>query len=264
MKYVLENHVASMTIDSFACQVTSFVRKDTGIEYMWQADEKYWSGRNPTLFPHVSASKNKVLIFKNKEYKVGNHGFARRSEFSLVEQNTDSITFKLSDNVNTYQEYPYHFDLFMKYRLVDDVVTINYAIINKDEEIMPFGFGLHPAFNCPLTSDKVFEDYWVEFDNGDKYPLNYQDLKQVETKIYRNIDFSKAVLTDGKHGVEMNFKGFRHFALWSAMGPFICLEPWMNQIDNKKDWPMPFEEIEGIDKLEPNQKFEIGYSYRIF
>ena len=35
---------------------------------------------------------------------------------------------------------------------------------NRSDEVMPFFLGAHPGFNCPLTEDTAYEDYYVEFD----------------------------------------------------------------------------------------------------
>ena len=40
---------------------------------------------------------------------------------------------------------------------------------------MPFTFGLHPGFNCPLCEGEAFEDYTMRFSNPDSdfvYMLN--------------------------------------------------------------------------------------------
>ena len=66
MIYTLENEIAIIQIDTHACEIASFKRKDKDIEYMWNGDPKYWANRNPILFPHVSAPSNKVLNFKGK------------------------------------------------------------------------------------------------------------------------------------------------------------------------------------------------------
>lgn len=263
MEYVLENNMARLVVDTNACQITSFRRKDCDFEYMWQGDPKYWAGRNPTLFPHVSASKNKVLTFKGQQFNVGNHGFTRRSEFEFVKQDKNKLLFRLKDNENTLKEYPYHFELDMEYILIENEVTIRYTIKNLDEEVMPFGFGLHPAFNCPLEDNKQFEDYHIEFNDGSSYQLSYKDLQEQGTIVFDKIKFNAALLTDGNHGVQMKFDGYKIFTVWSPLAPFVCLEPWVSHLDNSKDYPMPFEDIEGITKLNPQQEYHISYSIRI-
>jgi len=263
MEYSLENNEAKIVIDTKACEITSFKRKDLNMEYMWQGDPKYWAGRNPTLFPHVSASKDKKLIFKGREYNVGNHGFARRSEFEFVKKTDNTLLFRLVDNENTYKEYPYHFELDIEYVLKGCEVSVNYTIINKDNEIMPFGFGLHPAFNCPFTNTKTFGEYWIEYNDGTKYQLNYQDFQEKGTLVTNNPKFNEAYLTDGNHGVKLHFDGYKMFAVWTPMAPFVCLEPWTSHLDNSKEYPVPFENIDDIIKLQPLEEFDISYRIEI-
>ena len=179
MIYTLENSTAIISVDTRNCEIASFRRKDKDIEYMWNGDPKYWSGRNPTLFPHVSSPKNKILNFKGKDYKVNNHGFCRKSEFAFVEQGDDYLLFSLKDNEQTLKEYPYHFEMLVRYTLKDNRIYIDYTIKNNDEDDLYFGFGQHPAFNCPLVKDKEFADYWVEFEKEDVEKDPAEDLKEV-------------------------------------------------------------------------------------
>ena len=109
MIYTIYNDVAVLSVDTHACEICSFKRRDKDIDYMWRGDPEYWSGRNPTLFPHVSSPNNKILNFKGQDYKVTNHGFCRKSEFNFVEQGSDYLIFELRDNEETLKEYPYHF-----------------------------------------------------------------------------------------------------------------------------------------------------------
>ena len=96
MLYTLENNTALLSVDTYACEIHSFRRKDKDIEYMWNGDPAFWSGRNPVLFPHVSSPKNKILNFKGKDHPVNNHGFCRRSEFEFVKQ-SDKSKFGVSN-----------------------------------------------------------------------------------------------------------------------------------------------------------------------
>ena len=72
-QFILENYEARVVIDEHASEIHSFTDKDTDNEYMWQGDPAYWAGRNPTLFPMVGATWDKILHINGKEYKTGNH-----------------------------------------------------------------------------------------------------------------------------------------------------------------------------------------------
>ena len=266
MLYTLENDIAVLSVDTYACEIHSFRRKDKDIEYMWNGDPAYWSGRNPVLFPHVSSPKNKILNFKGKDCKVNNHGFCRRSEFTFVEQTEDSLLFRLADDETTYAQYPYHFELLVQYTLKENQVFIDYKIINKDEEEMYFGFGQHPAFNCPLVKDKTFSDYCIEFEKedvaGGRLDLSYELFEKYPTYIVNEPESRTFTLTDGTNKVVMHVSDqYRIFALWTPHAPFVCLEPWVNTLDSTED--VPFEERPGNIRLSPKEEYRIGYSFEI-
>lgn len=266
MLYTLENEMAVLKVDTYACEIHSFRKKDKDIEYMWNGDPAYWSGRNPVLFPHVSSPKDKNLNFKGKDFKVNNHGFCRRSEFEFVEQGDDYLLFRLADDETTYEQYPYRFELLVRYTLKQNRVFIDYQITNRDEEKMYFGFGQHPAFNCPLVPGKSFSDYRIEFEKedveGGRLDLSYELFERYPTYIVNNPESRTFTLTDGENKVVMRVSDqYRIFALWTPHAPFICLEPWVNTLDDTED--VPFEERPGNVCLLPEEEYRISYSFEI-
>ena len=266
MIYTLENDIAKVKVDTHACEITSFQRKDTDIEYMWNGDPTYWAGRNPLLFPHVSSPYNLILNFKGKDYPVNNHGFARNSDFTLVEETDTTLLFQLTDNEETYQHYPYHFELLVKYTLQDAKLNIDYEVVNQEDGKLYFGFGQHPAFNCPLDPSKDFSDYYIEFEKEDipnkRLNLSYELFDEYPTYIINNPKSKTFTLTDGNHKVIMRIDDkYKIFAVWTPHAPFVCLEPWVNLID-REDNMTPFEERDVIC-LEKDEHYLIGYSIEI-
>ena len=266
MIYTLENDVAILKVDTHACEIASFRRKDKDIEYMWNGDPAYWANRNPLLFPHVSAPENKILNFKGKDYKVNNHGFCRKSDFEFVEQGEDFLHFRLSDNEETLKEYPYHFELNVRYTLKENQVSIDYEVVNKEEGKLYFGFGQHPAFNCPLDKNKEFSDYWVEFEKedvpGGKIELSYEFFNKHRTFLVKDPASRVFTLSDGENKVIMRIDDkYKLFALWTPNAPFVCLEPWVNSID-RDDLSTPFKQRDVV-RLEKGESYHIGYSLEI-
>lgn len=266
MIYTLENDIAILKVDTFACEIASFKRKDKPIEYMWNGDKQYWANRNPLLFPHVSAPTNKILNFKGTDAKVNNHGFARKSEFTFLKQNDNSLLFELNSNEDTLKEYPYHFRLLVKYTLIDNKVIIEYEVINKEDGPIYFGFGQHPAFNCPLDKNKKFNDYYIEFDKEDvidkKLNLSYELFDKHPTYIIKNPKSRIFTLSDGTNKVIMRVDDkYKIFAIWTPHAPFVCLEPWVNTLD-KNDTITPFEERDVIC-LNKDDKYQIKYEFEI-
>lgn len=272
--YQLENETASVTIDEHASEIHSFILKETGIEYMWNGDPRYWSGRNPTLFPMVGSTWDKKLHINGKEYVTGNHGFARHSDFTCISHNDSEIVMELKDSQNTLDQYPFHFTMHITYRLLSNRLYINYQITNDNEEVMPFNFGLHPAFRCPEEEGEDFSDYHIEFnqpedinwltthlDHTERLDLDREALKN--TVIITSPKSTEATLTNGRHGVTVHYEGYEWLAFWSPEAPFVCIEPWHSHTDFDKT-EVPFEKREGTLFLNPHESFYTDYSITVF
>ena len=161
-EYTLKNDDVTVTVNELASEIHSFKDNLNGIEYMWQGDAKYWSGRNPTLFPVVGSTWDKKLHINGKEYTIGNHGFVRQSMFTCVKHDKEHLVMRLTDNKETEKQFPFEFTMNITYTLKKKVLSIHYEITNDSKVTMPFNFGLHPAFNCPLNTDEKFENYHIE------------------------------------------------------------------------------------------------------
>ncbi len=49
----LENDRYMMTFCTKGGEMESFLDKESGIQYLYQGDTEYWSGKNPGLFPII-------------------------------------------------------------------------------------------------------------------------------------------------------------------------------------------------------------------
>lgn len=195
--YQLENEVISISVDSRGAELKSLKRKDTGTEYMWCGDAKYWGRTSPILFPFVGSVKNKEYRTQGKTYSMAQHGFARDMEFELLSQsvhspsersssehssserssNADELWFQLRSSQETLANYPFAFLLKLGYRIQGSRVTVLWQVENPGNEVLHFSIGGHPAFNCPLEAGARQTDYFLDFGNVDKV---------VSTKISKN------------------------------------------------------------------------------
>lgn len=251
MLYTINNDLLTLKVDTKACEMHSLKRNDNDYEYLWNGDEKYWKGRNPILFPQISSTLTKTNVIKGKEYPMGNHGFARNSEFTFVKKEDNSLVFLLKDNEETLKQYPYHFSLYVTYTLKENSVNIKYDIENTNDEIMPFGFGLHPAFNV----DKEYKDTNIKFDNGNTLTINKELFEKYPT-YYEIPTPTSALLSSNGHELRLDFKGFKHLAIWSPFAPFVCIEPWNNL--GAKDG-VDFEKRAENINLNPNDTYSFSY-----
>lgn len=271
--FTMENETSLVTVDEHASEIHSFKDKASDSEYMWQGDPAYWTGRNPTLFPMVGSTWDKKLHINGKEYVTGNHGFTRHSDFTCIEHDEHHIVMELKDSRGTLEQYPFHFTMHITYTLDQNVLSVHYEITNDNDEIMPFNFGLHPAFNCPVRGGK-FEDYYIQLnkkETSDFHLTHVKDCDRIDldrdalanTIIIADPQSTEASLTDGKHGVTVGFHDYEWIAFWSPHAPFVCLEPWHSHADFE-EVKVPFEKREGTLFLDPHKTFTSDYSITIW
>lgn len=245
--------------------------------------ENFWNRHAPVLFPIVGQLKNGKTNINGKDYEMGQHGFARDMEFEKIGENS----YVLKSNEETLKKFPFKFELYVSYEIKKNTLTTKYKVVNKDDKLMYFGLGGHPAFNCEYASGK----YRLEFDDIEEdleiYQLDgglvkenpeklnkfvrenriFLDKKTFENDaiIMKNIKSRKVYLkTETKTILSFEFKNFPYLAIWSKKdAPFICIEPWFNTADKVNSNGI-FEEKEDLIELNPNQKFEAEYSVNFF
>lgn len=176
MQVFLENEQLKVTINSLGGELSSIIKKQTGIEYMWNGDEKYWKRTSPVLFPIVGSLKNKEFIYEGKSYPMGQHGFARDMEFSVKSEKDGEVWFSLKSDEETMKKYPFAFCLELGYRLNGNSLDVLWRVINEDIKEMHFSIGGHPAFMCPLNGEGEQTDYYIAFDS--EKDLEYSVLNE--------------------------------------------------------------------------------------
>lgn len=257
-RYGLENDKIRIEIDSHGAELKSLVKKETGTEYMWCADPKYWGRTSPVLFPFVGNVSGKQYRTKGKTYDMGQHGFARDMEFVLDTQSGNEIWFVLRSNEETLAKYPYEFVLKLGYRLIDTKVEVLWHVENPSQEELPFAIGGHPAFNCPINEAEKQSDCYLKFDVDGTIVSQTIDgyLVGEATKSYgledrrlrideHMFDNDALILADqGIHQASLcNASGEAYltiemdaplFGVWrpaDPSAPFVCIEPWYGRSD---------------------------------
>ncbi len=70
-------------------QLNSLVKNDT--EYLWQGDEKYWSGQAPVCFPIAGVLPDGKANAFGKPCEMKRHGVARINPFEVYEAYENSV-----------------------------------------------------------------------------------------------------------------------------------------------------------------------------
>jgi len=279
MLYKIDNGILEACIESRGAELTNLKLIEDDTEFMWSADPEYWGKTSPVLFPFVGGVKNNVYTYKGIEYRGSKHGFARDSEFEVVESSRDRIVFKLSSDENTLEIYPFEFDLYMTYSFEGQELLVGYKVVNKTHGEIYFSLGGHPAFATPTGGDVEFSDYYLEFEKEEEaktYTLvgMYIADRKVDYLEGRRINLKKdtfindAIMFEGlaskrvalknkknKRSVTMDYTDFSFIAFWNVPGAdYVCIEPWCGIADfansNGK-----IEEKYGIERLTEGEEF---------
>ena len=163
MLICIQNENVSAGIETLGAELVSFKGSD-GFEHIWQGDPQYWGGHAPVLFPIVGALRDNKALIKGEWYEMGRHGFARRREFTVVEQREDAVVLELCADEETKKLYPFDFRFTISYMLTGSSVTTEFKVENTGDEPMPYSVGGHPGFNLPIEADETFEDYDIVFE----------------------------------------------------------------------------------------------------
>jgi galactose mutarotase-like enzyme len=260
-----------------------------GVEYLWQADAKFWGKHAPVLFPIVGELKDGKYIFNDKEYKLSRHGFARDKTFKAEQKDSTCVVLTLKSDEETFAVYPFEFIFQIEYTIKQSVLFCTYQVQNINDHSMYFSVGGHPAFKIPLNKNLQYNDYVLEFDNDDvltRYLLlngllnNEIETIQLQNKtlqlkqelfykdaiVLKHIGSKSITLKTNKdaHGLKFKFDGFPYFGIWAAKdAPFVCLEPWCGIADNIHHDNKLINK-EGINHLAARKNWQRAWSIELF
>lgn len=283
----LQNDVLRIDIAARGAELRRIVDAD-GCDYLWSGDPAIWPERSPLLFPVVGGLWQDVYRLNETVYRMGRHGFARHSDFELLNLTGRQARYVLTDSPATRAVYPFAFRLEVEYDLHGNSVTTEYRISHSNPGPLPFSIGAHPGFLCRWEPGDRIDQYYLEwehvetatahvlqngyrtgerrnlFDGTRRLPLSV-DLFAREALVFT--DHTSRRLRLCRYGdsryVEVDFPGFPHLGIWSRPGaPFVCIEPWFGYSDavgyDGEVWDKP-----GIQRLAPGARFVCRYSIRL-
>ncbi len=245
----IANEHLTVDVSSLGAEMQAIATPD-GKAWLWNGDAAWWSGRSPILFPMVGKAPDNKPVIDGRAYEMAQHGFARRSEFTLAAATETSCRYELAASEATRAVYPFEFLLALTHALDGRALTVSAEVTNRDTRPMPFGLGYHPAFPWPLpgaegkahtiTLDNGAEPEMTRLDNGlvtpDRLPSPFRagrltlDRALFEADAMVFPEGAGARLTyaaDGGPSLTFAFDNLPNLALWQKPGaPFICIEPW--------------------------------------
>lgn len=151
----ITNGILTIAVKEHGAELASLKRD--GREYLWQADESFWKRHSPVLFPIVGAVWGNEYRSHGSVYKLGQHGFARDMDFTLVSESETEVRYRLVSSEGTKAKYPYDFVFEIGYRLEGNRVKVMWHVQNSGDEKMSFQIGAHPAFFWPMLSSEAID-----------------------------------------------------------------------------------------------------------
>lgn len=251
--YTLRSGRLAATVKAHGAELCS-LKDRGGIEFVWQAGPE-WPRHAPLLFPIVGRLANDELRHRGKSYRMTQHGFARDSRFAWAERGENRCTLVLEDSEATRALYPFAFRLSAAYAIDESGLDLSLTIANTGEETLPASIGGHPAFNWPLQSERVKEDYALTFASAESSPVRRLDggllrpaaepspVKAAVLPLSESLFIDDAIIFDridsnsvryaagqgaSRPWLTMSWRGFRELGVWSkpSGAPFLCIEPW--------------------------------------
>ncbi|MGL4629997.1 MAG: aldose 1-epimerase family protein [Leadbetterella sp.] len=279
--YCLENEHISIQVNSLGAELRSYFHKQSEREYIWQRGVA-WPKSSPVLFPIIGSLIDNSYTFEGEKYELPRHGFAREQSFDLKQSSDTHLSFELKSSEKTRVVYPFDFELTITYMIMENVLTVEYEVRNKDSRHIWFSIGAHPAFNLPFHNSLSYSDYSIRFENDTslkRYALNSSGIvKNVSENVQVDngvLKLNKEMFTNDawvlnslsskniylespkdKFKMRFGFEDYSFFGIWAAKGAdFICLEPWCGVADFE-DHTGDFTKKKGVETLSSNESWK--------
>jgi galactose mutarotase-like enzyme len=280
-EFRIENENLRLVVSSQGAEPQSLYGVRSGLEYLWQGDPQFWSGRSPILFPIMGRVKEGKYSWRGKTYSISiPHGFAKDLPFELELREAARLRFLLKSSEEKKKQYPFDFQFRVEYVLEGASLDIRFRVDNTGSQPMPFAWGAHPGFRVPLAAAEKFEEFRSELDakesperllldvvfmyekkapfvlkNGRSLPLQ-RKIFDDEAIILQNIRNRTIFLVgpDDRRHWSLEFGDFDFLACWQpekSEAPFVSLEPWTGLPDPSDKTISELDEKIGMKTVPP-------------
>lgn len=287
---ILSNGELRVEVSAHGAELQSIRKGET--EYLWQGDPAFWGRRSPVLFPIVGSVWESRYRVAGAVYQMGQHGFARDMDFTLVNASETEVRYRLESSVQTKEKYPYDFCLEIAYRLRGRCLDVIWEVTNPSAEDIYFQIGAHPAFYYPDYDPQTSGRGHFTFDRSEglecirikekgcvdaetKWPLELcEGVLKLEKDTFDAIDTImlqdsqvgrvNMFREDGSPWLSLSFDA-PVVGIWSPPGkiaPFICIEPWYGRCD-RAGFEGDYREKDWMNRLASGEKFESVYTIEI-
>lgn len=285
----ISNSQLSIRVSPHGAELCSILANNK--EYLWQADPAFWKRHSPVLFPIVGSVWDNEYRVDGTVYSLGQHGFARDMEFTLVGESTEEVRYRLESNAETLKKYPFAFCLEIGYRIQGKQIEVIWEVTNTGNKEMHFQIGAHPAFYWPDFDEATPNRGFFGFDRNDglsyilisekgcadpstEYAMELTDgLLPLDTHtfdkdafILENEQVRKVTLytKEKKPYLSLHFTA-PVVGLWSPPAknaPFVCIEPWYGRCD-RAHYTGEYKDKDWMQHLAAGNTFKGGYTIEI-
>lgn len=219
-------------------------------DFFWVPDTPRTRGGWPFLFPNCGRlsrdGETDVWLHDGVRYRLRSHGFAPKMPWTAEPGKDESeLRMRFKDNEETWDSYPFAFEVEITYRITDDQFSAEPRFTNTGNEPMPFYAGFHPYIATPPPGAGKAS---VTVDHQPKRRLVYNDelndiVGQAEAPVFPQPVTSpdlRELLTEvpSDNEIVMTFPEFRLYCTVSEHYRFVqhytmeekgffCFEPWM-------------------------------------
>ena len=287
---ILSNETLRVEVSAHGAELQSIRKGD--VEYLWQGDSRYWGRRSPVLFPIVGSVWEARYRVDGTEYQLGQHGFARNMDFTLVCATDTEVRYRLESSDETLAKYPYPFVLEIAYRLHGASIDVIWEVKNPSDKDMYFQIGAHPAFFYPDYDPEKSGRGFFTFDRTEgiecirikekgcvdavtKWPLEMHEgvlklekdtFDAIDTIMVQDSQLKRVNMfkEDGTAWLSLSFDA-PVVGIWSPPGkvaPFICIEPWYGRCD-RVGYEGEYKDKDWMNCLAPGEGFKSVYTIEI-
>ena len=287
---ILSNETLRVEVSAHGAELQSIRKGD--VEYLWQGDSRYWGRRSPVLFPIVGSVWEARYRVDGTEYQLGQHGFARNMDFTLVCATDTEVRYRLESSDETLAKYPYPFVLEIAYRLHGASIDVIWEVKNPSDKDMYFQVGAHPAFFYPDYDPEKSGRGFFTFDRTEgiecirikekgcvdavtKWPLEMHEgvlklekdtFDAIDTIMVQDSQLKRVNMfkEDGTAWLSLSFDA-PVVGIWSPPGkvaPFICIEPWYGRCD-RVGYEGEYKDKDWMNCLAPGEGFKSVYTIEI-
>ncbi len=231
------------------------------------------SGGLPLLFPITGRLSRQgemgKYLHQGNLFELGIHGFLHTQTFEILSQDSQSLSLKLKNNLDTFKNYPFEFEIILNFKLLKNGLEINQIYKNLGVNPMPFYAGFHPYFyisrdrsgaklNFKAIKSFQYNELLTEVIGEQAcldMPIDLANPSYNERLSLLGSDpKDKTVRLKFKDGSELiQASDFEYLQLYTDFQKeFICLEPWMSH-------PNSFNSLLAVKIIQAGESWKSRY-----